>query len=95
MYSNIRSRAGLVALVFALISISLVSAIPVPIAAPRSEVSSTLLPDNNPSHNGRDHIQPLSRSHMSRVPAAARAPSVKVRNSAPSYSVPTKFTFIL
>jgi hypothetical protein len=83
MHSNIRTRAGLVALVFILISISLVSAIPVPISAPRYEVSSTSLPDSNPSHNvGRDHIQPLLRGHMSRAPAAARALSVKVRYSA-------------
>jgi len=76
MYSNIRSRAGLVALFLILISISFVSAIPVPISAPRSEVSSTLLPDSNPSHNGRD-VQPSLRGHMSRAPAAARALSVQ------------------
>jgi hypothetical protein len=52
--ANIRSRAGLVALVFALI-ISLVSAVPIP--ATESGLSSTLSHRDiniNPTHNGLD-----------------------------------------
>jgi len=51
MYSNIRSRAGLVALVLALISISLVSALPIPSPATQSPSPS------NPSYDGQNHIQ--------------------------------------
>jgi gas vesicle protein len=77
-YSKIRSRAGLVALVFALI-ISLVSAVPIP--ATESGLSSTLSPPSNPSLNGKDHIQldtaripEISLSgRMSTLPAATRA----------------------
>ena len=49
------SRAGLVALIFALI-ISLVSAVPIP-AATESKLSSTLSPPSNPIPNGQDLIQ--------------------------------------
>jgi hypothetical protein len=56
MYSNIRSRAGLAALVFALISISLVSALPISFPASQSELSSTLSPSSS-NHDGHNHIQ--------------------------------------
>jgi len=82
MYSNIRSRAGLVALVFALISISLVSAFPIPIPVPQPDLSSALSSRSTPSRNGEPGlIQPdthriakiLSKAQMSRAPAAVRA----------------------
>jgi hypothetical protein len=58
MYSNIRSRAGLVALVLALINISLVSALPIPFPASQSELSSTLPPSSiHSNHDGQNHIQ--------------------------------------
>ena len=77
-YSNIRSRAGLVALVFALI-ISLVSAVPIPVT--ESGLSSTLSPISNPSLNGhgQDHHIQLDTTkisfsgRMSTLPAATRA----------------------
>jgi hypothetical protein len=73
-YSNIRSRAGLVALVFALI-ISLVSAIPIPAAG--SEPSSTLSPtSSNPSLNGLPEVDTAKISlsgRMSTLPTATRA----------------------
>jgi len=78
MYSDIRPRAGLVALVFALISISLVSAVPIPIPTSQPALSSTL---SFPSLNGENHIQPDTRKikkfsmngQMSRAPAVTRA----------------------
>ena len=80
MYSNIRLRAGLVALVFALISISIVSAVPIPIPASQSGLSSTLSFRSTPSHDGQNSIQPNSRriakfsvrGQMSRAPGATR-----------------------
>ena len=88
MYSSFRSRAGLVALVFALI-ISLVSA--VPISATESGLSTSSSPRSNPSLNGRNQIHhrvdtpkisEISLSgRMSTLPAAFRALSNKVRYS--------------
>jgi ElaB/YqjD/DUF883 family membrane-anchored ribosome-binding protein len=72
-YSIIRSRAGLVALVFALI-ISLVSAIPIPTAGFGS--SSTLLPNSNPSLNGLPEVDTAKISlsgRMSTLPTSTRA----------------------
>jgi len=73
-YSNIRSRAGLVALVFVLV-ISLVSAIPIPAAG--SKLSSTLSPSSDPSLNGLPEVDtakiPLSGRMMSTLPGANRA----------------------
>jgi len=66
-YSNIRSRAGLVALVFALI-ISLVSAAPVPATA--SGLSSTLSPRSDPSQSDGSEINFSGR--MSTLPFATR-----------------------
>jgi hypothetical protein len=88
MYSIIRSRAGLVALVFALISISLVSALPISFPAAQSGLSSPLsLSPNNPSHDGQNLIQHDTRripkfsvnasGQMSGAPAATRALSGK------------------
>jgi hypothetical protein len=83
-FSNIRSRAGLVALVFALI-ISLVSAVPIPIS--ESRLSSTSSPRSNPSLNGQNQIQldttatekiPL-KGRMSTLPAASRDLTRRVR----------------
>ena len=54
MYSNIRPRAGLVVLVFALI-IQLVSAVPVPTLAPQSGLSFALSSLSN--RHGQDLIQ--------------------------------------
>ena len=82
-FSSIRSRAGLVALVFALI-ISLVSAVPIPAAE-----SSTLSSRGNPSLVVRGHhhdiqldtprISEISLSgRMSTLPAATRALSRRV-----------------
>ena len=88
-YSDIRSRAGLVALFFALI-ISLVSAVPIPTT--ESGLSSTLPLRGNPSLNGQDHhdIQldtaKISLSgRMSTLPAAARALTRGVRCCLSSY----------
>jgi hypothetical protein len=90
MYSNIRFRAGLVALVLALITISPVSALPIPISSSQSELSSTFSPSSsNPSHDGQNHIQHEIRriakssvnGQMSRAPAPTRALSSKVRAS--------------
>jgi hypothetical protein len=72
MYSNIRSRAGLVALLFTLIGISLVSAAPIPSSIPQSGLSSTVLPHSNLSHNGQNHIQPSLKGHMSKASPATR-----------------------
>jgi len=74
-YSNIRSRAGLVALVFGLI-ISLVSAIPIPAAG--SGLSSTLSPSSYPSLNGQPEIDTATgrislSGRMSTLPTATRA----------------------
>ena len=87
-YSNIRSRAGLAAPIFALI-ISLVSAVPIPVT--ESRLSSTFSPpSSNPSLNHRleqdHHIQlnttKISLSgRMSTLPAATRALTRKVRYS--------------
>ena len=69
--ANIRSRAGLVALIFALI-ISLVSAVPIP--ATESGLSSTL--------SRRDNINPTLNGHDSAkisTPAAPRALTHRVR----------------
>ena len=93
-YFNIRSRAGLVVLVFALI-ISLVSAAPIP--AIESGLSSTSSHRSNPSLNGQDHIQldtpripkiPFS-GRMSTLPAATRALTRSVRCCLSSYLVST------
>jgi hypothetical protein len=85
--NSIRSRAGLVALVFALI-ISLVSAVPIP--ATDSGLSSTLSP-HTINLNGQNHIQLDAASfekislsgRMSTLPAATRAltrrPGVRYR----------------
>jgi len=64
-YSNICSRAGLVATIFAL-TISLVSAVPIP--TPESGLSSTLSLRSNPSLNGQpgvDTARILSSGRMS------------------------------
>ena len=74
MYSNIRLRAGLVALLFALITISLVSAVPIPIPASQSGLSS-LSSRSTPSHNGQNKLGSDNRiiakspldDHMSRA----------------------------
>jgi hypothetical protein len=67
--SNIRSRAGLVALVFALI-ISLVSAVPIP--ATESGLSSTLSARSNLNlHHG------LVSTKISTPPAAHTPPQVR------------------
>jgi hypothetical protein len=50
MYSNIRSQAGLAALVFIVISVSLVSAAPIPISASIY----VPLPHRNLSPNGQE-----------------------------------------
>jgi len=79
MYSNIRSRAGLVALVLALISFSLVSALPISIPSSQSELSSTFSPSSsNPNHDGQNHVQHENlrianfsvNGQMSRAPSA-------------------------
>ena len=79
-YSNIGSRAGLVALVFALI-ISLVSAMPIPAAGYES---STLSPSSNPSLNGLPEVDTanlkiLLSGRMSTLPTATRALARRVR----------------
>jgi len=74
-YSNIRSRAGLVALVFVLIiSLVSVSAIPIPAA---SGPSSTLSPTSDPTLNGLpvpevDNTKISLSGRMSAPPAASR-----------------------
>jgi len=78
---SIRSRAGLVALVFVLISISLVSAVPLPNPIPALQSglsSSTLFSRDSPSHDANDNMQVDNRkillmAQMSRAPAAMRA----------------------
>ena len=84
-YSNIRSRAGLVALVFkfALIN-SLVSAVPIPATESGLSATVTLPPRSNPSLNGQKHIRSdnakISLSgRMSTLPAATRALTRGVR----------------
>ena len=81
-YSNIGSRAGLVALVFALI-IPLVSAIPIPAAG---YVSSTLSSSSNPSLNGLPEVDTVNLNlkillsgRMSTLPTATRALARRVR----------------
>ena len=89
-YSTIiRSRAGLIALVFTLI-ISLVSAVPIPTT--ESGLTATSPPRSNPSLNTQDHhdIQldtaKISLSgRMSTLPAATRALTHGVRYSLSSY----------
>ena len=78
-YPDIRSRAGLVALVFALI-ISLVTAVPIP--ATDSELSTR----SNPSLNGRNYIQ-LDPAKKLTLPAAARTPTYKVGYFFSSYVI--------
>jgi hypothetical protein len=65
-YSNIRSRAGLVALFLVLI-ISLVSAVPIPAAeSGLSKVSTTLSPSSNSSLNhGQPEVDPLTPRDIS------------------------------
>jgi len=73
-YSNTRSRAGLVALVFTLI-ISLVAAAPIRAAYSEPSSSSTLSPlqVSNPSLNGQVGISEISLSgRMSTLPTATR-----------------------
>lgn len=72
---NIRSRAGLVALIFALI-ISLVSAVPIP--ATESGLSSTTTPSLN-GHDQLDIAKISSNGRVSTLPAAPRSFTRKVR----------------
>ena len=80
MYSNVRSRAGLVALVFALI-ISLVSAVPIPILAPQSGLSSTAAAFSRSSQNiiqGIGGIAQIPRNDpISTVSSKARKVQIK------------------
>ena len=80
-YSNIRSRAGLVALVFALI-ISLVSAVPIPTA--ESGLSSILSLRSNPNLNGQREVD-TARFRFSTLPTDTRAFSRRVHFYPSSY----------
>ena len=72
-YSNIRSRAGLVALVFAII-ISLVSAVPIP--STEFGLSSTL---SHRSNGQGVQVQPATAEFPFSGPAATKSPASRVR----------------